>query len=57
LNGDHAVTNADIQPLLNLLAASGAAPSVPEPASVLLAACGFVGFAASARGRRLWANA
>ncbi len=52
LNGDHAVTNADIQPLLNLLAASGAAPSVPEPASALLAACSFFGLVACARGRR-----
>jgi hypothetical protein len=56
LNGDHAVTNADIQPLLNLLAASGAAPSVPEPAGVLLAACGFVSFVACSRGRRYLAN-
>ena len=49
LNGDHAVTNADIQPLLNLLTASGVAPSVPEPAGVLLAACGIVGLVACTR--------
>jgi uncharacterized protein YjbI with pentapeptide repeats len=59
LNGDHAVTNADIQPLLDLLAGSGGggAPSVPEPASVLLAACGFVGLVASAYYRRHRATA
>jgi hypothetical protein len=57
LNGDQAVTNADIQPLLNLLAASGAAPSVPEPAGVLLAACGFAGLVACAHRRRRRAKA
>ena len=42
-NGDHAVTNADIQPLLDLLAASGGGdvPSVPEPSSLALAAVSF----------------
>jgi hypothetical protein len=42
LNGDHAVTNADIQALLDLLAGKGAAPSVPEPPSLLLLACGIL---------------
>ena len=43
LNSDHIVTNADIQPLLDLLAGSGGGnlPSVPEPASHALAALAF----------------
>ena len=58
LNGDHAITNADIQPLLDRLAGSGGGtPSVPEPASVLLAACGFVAFVACAHHRRNRAKA
>ena len=57
LNGDHAVTNADIQPLLNLLAASSAAPSVPEPGSALLAAYGFLGLIACDHRRRRRAKA
>jgi hypothetical protein len=42
LNGDGAVTNRDIQSLLNLLAAAGAGSIevVPEPASWLILSCG-----------------
>jgi hypothetical protein len=57
LNGDHAVTNADIQPLLNLLAGRGNGTAVPEPAGIMLAVCGFVGFVVLIRccsGTRLW---
>jgi uncharacterized protein YjbI with pentapeptide repeats len=50
LNGDHAVTNADLQPLINLIA-NETSQAVPEPATVVLAACGFVGLAAAARRR------
>ena len=59
LNGDHALTNVDIQSLLDLLVGSGGggSPSVPEPASVLLAACGFIGFVAFAHRRRHRAKA
>ena len=45
VNGDHAVNNRDIQPLLDLIAnaGGGAAQSVPEPASMMLAALGLLG--------------
>ena len=42
LNQDGAVTNADIQPLLDFVASQpggGAMQAVPEPTSLLLAAC------------------
>jgi hypothetical protein len=49
LNGDHAVTNADLRPLLDLVAAGGGKfAAVPEPASVALATLGVLSLVASA---------
>ena len=36
LNGDHIITNADLQSLLNLLKSGGGSTSVPEPAALVL---------------------
>jgi hypothetical protein len=46
VNHDRRFDNRDIQPLLDLVAAGqGAASTVPEPATLLLAAVAFPGFA------------
>ncbi len=43
LNGDHAITNADIQPLLDLIASSnGSAPTLPEPSALVLLAMALI---------------
>ena len=39
LNGDHQITNADLQYLSNLLKAGGGSTSVPEPSAWLLVVC------------------
>ncbi len=55
LNGDHAVTNRDIQGLLNALAASGSVTPIPEPSTFALAALGLLGLVACVR-RRVMKN-
>ncbi len=54
LNGDHLVSNADIQGLLDLVASDGGAgaiSTVPEPASIALFCCGMVVLGCSSRRR------
>ncbi len=54
LNGDHTFTNADIQPLLDLIASgNGSAPAVPEPSSIMLAALGMLCLVVRAREQKL----
>jgi len=52
-NGDHAVTNADIQGLLNrLINGDSAALTVPEPTSFVLSALGLLSLVADIRRRQ-----